>query len=283
MRTIVLDDHGHAWEAPSPALRQFLRCPMPDFDFLSYLIDNLGFVTVTSSRPGAARIRMRFETAAPASVAAAIYLLADMGLERIVVSDSAAGFIDRLFSSVSQAVAYINRRVAERLWQTTANVKSRSLPIETLAGCRGPLSALLSLWACSAHTTDLTALKATLCATAAVRFAAVEQIAGRLIFVDLGSGFDSFSKTWQENALGMPVEEQPDYEYGRWVQSMYGTVLETQQPRLDDIDAIIRRPHLNDKVRVLYQRLILPFRHGQDGTARLVGASLVRESTRLSG
>jgi hypothetical protein len=283
MQTIVLDDHGHAWDVRSSALRHFLRCPTPDFDFLRYLIDNLGFVTVTSSRPGAARIRMRFETAIPASVAAAIYLIADMGLERIVVSHSDAGSIDRLFSSVSQAVAYIDQRVAEPHWQAAAKVQSRPLPIETLAGSKGPLPALLSLWACSDRTTDLAALKQTLCATSAARFMAVEPIAGRLTIVDLGSGFDSFSKSWQENALGMPVEEQPDYEYGRWVQSMYGTVLETQQPRLDDIDAIIRRPHLNDKVRVLYQRLILPFRYGGHGATRLVGASLVSQSIRLSG
>jgi hypothetical protein len=226
---------------------------------------------------------MRFETAAPASVAAAIYLLADMGLERIVVSQSDGSFIDRLFSSVSQAVAYIDQRVTGPHWQETASVQSRQLPIETLASCKGPLGTLLSLWTCSDRTADLTRLKETLCPTAGVRFMALEPVDGRLTIVDLGSGFDSYSKTWQENALGMPVEEQPDYEYGRWVQTMYGEVLETHQPRLDDIDATIRRPHLNDKVRVCYQRLILPFRYGRHGTTRLIGASLVKQSSRISG
>ena len=126
-------------------------------------------------------------------------------------------------------------------------------------------------------------MKETLCPTAGVRFMALEPVDGRLTIVDLGSGFDSYSKTWQENALGMPVEEQPDYEYGRWVQTMYGEVLETHQPRLDDIDATIRRPHLNDKVRVCYQRLILPFIYGRHETTRLIGASLVKQSSRISG
>jgi hypothetical protein len=283
MQTIILDDHGHAWDARSSSLRRLLRCPFPDFDFLSYLIDNLGFVTITSPRPGAARIRLRFETAAPAGIAAAIYLLADMGLERIVVSHSDAGLIDRLFSSISQAVAYIDQHVAEPHWQAAANVQSRQLPIETLAGARGPLPDLLSLWANSDRVTDLSSLKHALCATAEGRFVALEQLSGRLTIVDIGSGYDSYSKTWQENALGMPVEEQPDYEYGRWVQSMYGAVLETQRPRLDDIDATIRRPHLNDKVRVCYQRLILPFRHGRHGATRLVGVSAVKQPVRLSG
>jgi hypothetical protein len=283
MTTIILDDHGQAWDARSSALRSLLHCPLPDFDFLRFLIDNLGFVTVTSSRPGSAQIRMRFETAAPASVAAAIYLLADMGLERIVVSQSDGSFIDRLFSSVSQAIAYIDQHVAEPHWQAAANVQCRPLSVETLAGGRGPLAALLSLWAYSDRLADLQPLKNALGATAAGRFVALEQVSGRLTIVDIGSGYDSYSKTWQENALGMPVEEQPDYEYGRWVQSMYGAVLETQQPRLDDIDATIRRPHLNDKVRVCYQRLILPFRYGRHGATRLVGVSAVKQPIRCSG
>jgi hypothetical protein len=283
MTTIILDDHGHAWDARSSALRSLLHCPLPDFDFLRYLIDNLGFVTVTSSRPGSARIRMKFETAAPASVAAAIYLLADMELERIVVSQSDGSFIDKLFSSVSQAVAYIDQRVTEPHWQSAAKVQCRPLSIETLAGGGGPLAAVLSLWAYSDRITDLQALKQALGATAAGRFVAIEQVSGRLIIVDIGSGYDTYSKTWQENALGMPVEEQPDYEYGRWVQSIYGAVLEAQQPRLDDIDATVRRPHLNDKVRACYQRLILPFKYGRHGTTRLVGVSAVKQPIKCLG
>jgi hypothetical protein len=283
MTTIILDDHGQAWDARSSALRSLLHCPLPDFDLLGYLIDNLGFVTVTSSRPGSARVRMKFETAAPASVAAAIYLLGDMGLDRIVVSHSDGSVIDRLFSTVSQAVAYIDQRVTAPRWQADASIQSRQLSIGTLASCKGPLGTLLWLWTCSDQVASLTKLKEILCPTADVRFMALEPVDGRLTIVDLGSGFDSYSKSWQENALGMPVEEQPDYEYGRWVQTMYGAVLETRQPRLDDIDATIRRPHLNDKVRICYKRLILPFQHGPHGTTRLIGASLVEQSSRISG
>jgi len=282
MQTIILDDHGQAWEANSSALRHFLRCPLPDFDFLGYLIDNLGFVAVTSPRPGAARIRMRFDTAAPSSIAAAIYLVADMGAERIVISPSDANLIDRLFSSISQAAAYIDRCVSEPHWRATASVQSRQLPIKSLAGGRGLLSALLALWANSKRNIELAHLRDILSATGACRFVALEQVAGRLTIADLGSGFDSFSQSWQKNALGMPIEDQPDYDYGRWVQSMYGTVLKSQQPRLDDIDAVIRRPHLNDKIRVCYRRLILPFGGGKHGASRLIGASLVSQSIRLA-
>jgi hypothetical protein len=282
MQTIVLDDHGHAWDHGSSALRHLLRSPIPDFDFLAHLINDLGFVTVTLLSPGSVRIRMRFETAAPASVAAAIYLLSDIGTERVVISHPDDG-VDRLFSSISRAVAYIDQRLAEPRWQAAATVQSRQLPAQTLFSGKGPLAAALSLWIRSAETCDLMTLKRLLPAAATGRFMAVEPVEGRLTIVDLGCGFDSFSKAWQENALGMPIEEQPDYDYGRWVQRMYGKVLETGQPRLDDIDATIRRPHMNDKVRVCYRRLILPFARGTHGVPLLVGLSAVTQSIGLSG
>ena len=72
MQTIIMDDHGRAWDARSPALRSFLHCSLPDFDFLTYLIENLGFVAVTKIAPNAARIRFRSETVSQTSIAAHI-------------------------------------------------------------------------------------------------------------------------------------------------------------------------------------------------------------------
>ncbi|MCG2632783.1 MULTISPECIES: hypothetical protein [Bradyrhizobium] len=282
MRTIVLDDRGHAWDACSSALRKcFLHYPVTEFDFLSYLINNMGFVTVALFRPGSAQIRIRFETATPVSVAAAINLVSDLGVERMVISNS-VDLADKLFSTRSQAVTYINQRLGEPCQRAATNIRYRQMPIETLVGCQGPLSMLLSYWDCSDRTADLTALKKALCSPAAVRFAAIEAVAGRLTIIDLGAGFEIFSKTWRENAPGIPVDEQPDYEYGRWVHRMYESVLETHQPRLDEVDAKILRPHLNDKVQLSYQRLIVPFKYGRRGVTRLIGASLVRQSIKLS-
>jgi hypothetical protein len=283
MQTIVIDDDGRAWDARSSVLRHRLCCPAPDFDLPAYLVENLGFALVTLFGSGAARLRMRFDKVAPASIAAAIHLVADLGFERIVVSHSGASFIDRLFPSVAQAVAYIDEQICERHWQAAANVSSRRLPIGTLADDTGPLSTLLARWRGIRRHADLVRLKESFCAASAARFIALESVAGRLTITDLSSGFESFGKTWRENALGMPVTEQPDHHYGRWVQGMYESVLQTRQPRLDDVEATIRRPHLGDSIRMSYRRLILPFRQGRTGRIRLIGASLVKQSSRLSG
>jgi hypothetical protein len=278
VQTIVLDDHGRAWDAKSSTLRRFLQCPIPDFDFLTYLIDNLGFVVVTKVDPKSARIRIRPETASPTSIAAALYLLADMGSERVVISHSDDKLVERLFPNFSRAVAYIDELVAASHPRTSAIFKSQELSIDTLADGPELLSALLAQWIHSAQSCDATKLRDILSANALQRFVVIEPVKGRLAFVDIGSGFAAYGKTWQENAAGMPIEEQPDYDYGRWVQGMYRSVLKTRQPRLDDIDATIRRPHMNDTVRVRYRRLILPFTCGSDGRMRLVGASVLKQT-----
>src|SRR5262249_24409269 len=142
MQTIILDDHGRGWDAQSPTLRSFLHCPLPDFDFLAYLIENLGFVAVTKVPPSAARIRFRPETASEVGIAAALYRVADMGLERIVISHP-DNSVDRLFPNFAEAIDYISEQLAERHQQPSSAFGSREQPIEHLANTSGPLSSLL--------------------------------------------------------------------------------------------------------------------------------------------
>jgi hypothetical protein len=273
MQTIILDDHGRGWDARSLTLRKFLHCPLPDFDFLSYLIENLGFVAVTNFAPNAVRIRFRPETASQASIAAALYRVADMGLDRIVISHPDQ--LDRLFPDFAQAVAYITERVAAGQQPPSPAFMSRELPIATLANTDGPLSSLLAQWTDSNRVFDSTTMAGTLLDTLHARFMVVEAVDGRLTIFDVGSGFESYGKAWRENARGLPVEEQPDYDYGRWVKGMFHSVEETRQPRLDEVDATIRRPHRNDRVRVRYQRLILPFMCDRREGTCLLSASVI--------
>jgi hypothetical protein len=117
--------------------------------------------------------------------------------------------------------------------------------------------------------------------TLRARFMVVEPVDGRLTIVDIGSGYEAYGKIWQEHARGLPVEEQPDYDYGRWVKGMFRSVQETQLPRLDEVDATIRRPHRNDRLRVRYRRLILPFTWGGRKETCLLGASVIDETIDL--
>jgi hypothetical protein len=280
MQTIILDDHGRAWDARSLTLRSSLHCPLPDFDFLTYVIENLGFVAVTKIAPNAARMRFRPETACQTSIAAALYRVADMGIERVIISHPGK-FVDRLFPSLAQAVAYIADQVAASHRHPSSAFLSRERPIDMLANTDGALSSLLAQWVYSKQVYDSATLANTLIETLRARFIVIEPVDGRLTIVDVGSGFESIGKTWQENARGLPIEEQPDYDYGLWVRGMFCSVQQTLEPRLDEVDATIRRPHRNDRFRVRYRRLILPFTSGERGETCLLSASVVDQTIDL--
>jgi len=279
MQTIVLDDHGRSWDARSPTLRRFLRCPLPDFDFLTYLIDNLGFVAVTKTGPHAVRIQMRPEVASQISLAAALYCIADMELDYIIVSHPGETRVHRLFRNVAQVVTYVAEQIASGDQQDQLTLISQERPIELLANTEGPLASLLAHWVNSDHVYDAKSLAGTLDGALHQRFMVVESTNDRLTIADVGAGFRSYAPAWHEQARGLRLEEQPDYDYGCWVQDMYRRVRDTEMPRLDDVDVTIRRPDRNDRVRVRYRRLILPFKYHMQ--TRLLGASVVDETLDL--
>ncbi|WKA26303.1 hypothetical protein [Bradyrhizobium roseum] len=274
MQTIILDDHGRAWDARSPALRNFLHCSLPDFDFLTYVVENLGFVAVTKIAPNAARIRFRAETASQTSIAAALYCIADMGIERAVISQPDR-FAEKLFPSLAQTIAYLAEQVAANHQKPSRAFTGRELPLEMLASAGKALESLFAHWIDSKQVYDSTKLADMLPDSLRGRFMLVEPVDGRLTITDVGPGFEIFGETWRNNARGMPMEEQPDYNYGQWVQGIYRRVQETLVPRLDEVNATIRRPDRNDSIQCHYQRLILPFTCKANGETCLLGASVV--------
>jgi len=90
----------------------------------------------------------------------------------------------------------------------------------------------------------------------------VEPVDGRLTITNVGPGFaEIFGETLAERMReALPTEEQPDYNYGQWVQGIY-------PPRPGDPSAAPGRGERqrsdgqdrNDSIHCRYQRLILPF------------------------
>ncbi|KRQ97205.1 hypothetical protein [Bradyrhizobium valentinum] len=281
MQTIILDDHGRAWDARSPALRSFLHCSIPDFDFLTYLIENLGFVAVTKIAPNAARIRFRPETVSQTSIAAVLYYLADTGIERTIISHPDQ-FVEKLVPSLAQTIAYIAEQIAASQ-QQPSSFTSKELPLEILANTDEALSSLLTQWIDSKQVYDSATLADVLPESLRPRFMLVEPLDGRLTITDVGSGFEIYGETWRKNSRGLPMEEQPDYDYGQWVQGIYRRVQETRLPRLDEVHATIRRPDKNDSIHCRYRRLILPFTCKGNGGTCLLGASVFDFREQQSG
>jgi hypothetical protein len=223
---------------------------------------------------------MRPETASQTSLAAALYCIADMELKYITITHSGETHVHRLFHSVAQAVAYMAEQIAGNYQHAPLTLVSRERPIDLLVNTEGPLSSLLSHWINSGHVYDA-ALTNTLAGALHQRFLAVEPTGDRLTIVDVGAGLEMFAPSWRKKARGLRIEELPDYDYGRWVEGMFRHVLDTDMPRLDDVNVTIRRPDRNDRVRIRYRRLILPFKCDNHGATRLLGTSVMDQTLDL--
>jgi hypothetical protein len=82
------------------------------------------------------------------------------------------------------------------------------------------------------------------------------------IFRFIGDGFRWTNDSFQLNAIGERVENQPDKEYGGWVAEFYKSVASTGQPRYDCVTAAIHQPAPGSwRTGVIrYERLLLPWR-----------------------
>lgn len=281
MHTSIFDDHGDCWDARSQTLRAQLSCPTPDFDFLSYVVDNLGFVVVSRPQAGAMRLRLRPEVAAPAALAAALFALADEDPRRVIVSRSADGGGDELFAGMGQAIARIGQLTAAP--GRTHQFLNKERPVEELAGESHPLAALLAVWEARGRIYDSASYADVLNRLLGGRFMAVMPVHDHLTIVDVGSGFVSYHETWRRRAIGRPLEDQPDYAYGVWARDLFRDVLCRGAARLDDVDAVIRRPHLDDTIHLRYRCLTLPYRYAESAVPCVLCASVIDETVDLRG
>ncbi len=86
----------------------------------------------------------------------------------------------------------------------------------------------------------------------------------RLQFKEFGDRMFSRYDTWRSCAVGAPIEEQPDREYGRWIGTSYREALTRNTPQLETIDAVFRCPE-KGRFRRRYRRMIFPINSQSTG------------------
>jgi hypothetical protein len=285
MTTIVFDDAGRGWDEKSLELRSEIHCRHPDFDLTTYLIDNLGFVALTWKTRSDCTIRLRPALASPIGLAAALFALGDLAPKRVVISHPSETCGYELFADLGRAIARIEELTATAGRGAAPAFLKQELSVDSLLQTGGALSMLLRRWVDADLAYDPASHRELLYGALRGRFMVVEPDADdrHLVIADIGPGFVVYDKSWLRVARGLPVEHQPDYAYGCWVRGIFELALEREQPCFDDVDALIARPRLNDRVRAQYRRLVLPYRRGPSGAPCLLSASVVNVGIDLRG
>jgi hypothetical protein len=229
---------------------------------------------------GSLRISLRPAVVSPIAFGALLYWLHDRVVDRVLVSFLDHDWSHEMLRSRQDAVHKLMARVDLGQGAREGDFLQRELPLESLPAA-SPLRSVLDMWSASGGKFDRERIAPLLERALKGRFVLVEASPERpaLLIKDVGGGLTKPAEYWLARSIGNRVEDQPDYDYGKWIACFYRKVVSTGVPSLSDVDAVINWPqHKRRSFR--YRRLVIPFRE-PDRTTMLLCASLTNPGINL--
>lgn len=272
MSVCLIDDRGEVWPSDSRRLREAFDSPYSDGEFVAYAVANLGFAVV-SGNGGSMRVRMRPSIVSEATWATVRQRLLAPGVDRVALTWLDEDWRDEILQPRSPAVGRIERLLADARRARPGDYLARLVPTERLHAA-SPLGHLVRNWPEFVQPSAQAALRALLCATLGDRYVVTRRNgSGRVLFQEFGAALYPWYETWRTCAVGAPIEEQPDRDYGHWVAAAYRAALDADRPMIAEVDTVVRWPHAG-RQRLRYQRVLVPL-HGAGDPPMLLGGSLL--------
>jgi hypothetical protein len=273
MKLSIIDDVGMTWPGASRRLREAYDSPYSGGEFLEYAAANLGFVVISSNNRSC-QIRLRPSFVKPATWRAVAATLHALVPERTVVTWLDDEWRDELIGTWPR----LSERLAELQEAATGHKPPVYMRREVAASELHPASVLGRIvreWTRYAKPAARQELRELVGDTVGDRYviARLRSDTGRIVFEEFGAGLYTPYETWCACAVGAPIEEQPDRDYGRWVADAYYSVLARGTPEIADVDAIVRWPHAG-RCRMRYKRLIVPLPSATEAPVLLGGSIL---------
>ena len=279
MRSVVFDDQGEVWDAKSRRLAHDLNASIEGEELTDYAIRNLGFVAAKDLN-GSLRISLRPSVVSPIAFSALMYWLHDRSADRVLISYCDREFTHEMTRSRDEAVRKLMSRVDFGQGARDGDFLQEDLPLDGLPQT-SPLWDVLEAWRASGGKFDRERLAPLLERALNGRFVLVEASPERpsMVIKDVGSGLSKPAEYWLARSIGNRVEDQPDYDYGKWIANYYRDVVTQGAPRLGNVDAVINWPQQSRR-SFRYQRLLVPF-SGDGNSTMLMAASLADPAINL--
>lgn len=262
MATYLIDDAGKWWQSPSADLQARLGYQDPDFDLAGYAVRNLGHV------------ELKIE-AARRAIAFRPYCVNNRAIQEVIGHLASAGegpIILRYFVDKWQEETLDGPREAVERLGLLANLDRQrgGMPAfvstqRNLADLARPefqaFEPLFRKWRVQLHrfgdqTVDFLVRYNLLSRTV---IASRNTATREPVFKFIGDGFSFYESDWGLKAIGEPIANQPDRDYGRWTAKIYENAIDGDQPVLEDVDARIwGGPGLGTR-HSRYRRLLLPW------------------------
>ena len=273
MSLLLIDDQGEIWDGQSRKLRQSFGSPYSGGEFSDYAVANLGFVAL-NVYGGSCQVRLRPTVVSDRSFRALHDWLNRTRNERVVLTWLDNEWQNELLRAGPSSLRRIEELMAGARRALPNDFLSRLvLPEELVAN--SPLTEIVQQWSSLSQQSGQQGLMKLLELALGDRYVKVKPDAGsgRIVFHEFGEGLYGDYDTWRMCAVGAPIEEQPDRSFGKWVASAYREALDMRQPRVEQVDAIVRWPHAG-RMRLRYHRVIVPV-ETPSGNTLLVGGSII--------
>ena len=258
----------------------------PDFDIGDYAVRNMGFVAVSRSDTGIYKLRFRPELVSGKAVEA---------MTRFIAVRDARSVELEVFTDKWRSEIHPNdHTAAQRIYQLCAappvtserrrqRFEVQPLAVDKATGDFGnPMKPIFQKWRVSSGSFDDTTLPFVMRYGTSLNMTifAAKTRSDPLCFQFVSDAVKLFDTATKTLLIGMPIEAQPDKEYGNWIIPQYRSVVDSNQPRMDIVKATVQKPTGGTR-DITYERLLLPWRYGLDGvivTTTIILLSTERES-----
>lgn len=258
---LIVDDNGRVWRTGSRELLDSLHVAGLQHDLTQYLIRNLGFVRLHTTRSGV-RITLRPRFLTKAAFEALVFQMVSLESERFVIEIADASGVIEIIPGVEDAAARLADLASVGGNITRKDFHREEISLHRLRGSprMAPLMGLLQRWR-RAKGNLRTDLATEFGDPALLGRATVMRMTGesRGVIEYCGDGFTWSEASWRHAMVGHDASGHPDPQYGQNFWAGYLETQRTQAPRLELIEALIRVPGYPAR-RSRYERLLLPWR-----------------------
>jgi hypothetical protein len=273
MSDLVIDEDGQPWEIDDPDLQQRLSTTLRRETLKKYVIVNLGWIGVRTTR-AAFHVRCRPSLVTDAAVGALLFEVHERPDASIMLEFLREAWCSTLIRDRRMFVSYLASIIAgER--QSSCPPDSRLLHRLTDRSA-SPFKAGLAeaVREAGESMSDMSNAKRVFDWLFNGRWAlhTLDTERGHSIIEDLGNRYTPFNPKWLATAHGQSLCAYGDEAYGLWIADLQRSASESGDATFDDVDAIVAFPGIGD-TRLRYSRMTVPMRR-PDGRRFLLSAAV---------
>jgi len=270
--------------------------PNPDYDAVGFAVRNLGFIKFQVLDRIVTEIDLHPRNVDPRALLALEKLLDEAGTKLFRIQYLEAEWHSEILPSAEHTLARLRELCAPVFEPPPPTDRFQASPLDpkhlfgAYADQSGDLGLLARKWRVSFGQYDdsLISFAVQMGLIDRLMIAEVSHDREDPVFRFLGNGFSFLDQNFRFRGVGQRLQDFPDKAYGQWLADFYKAVASSGQPRYDIVSATITGAANPKPYSTHYERLLLPWRTGPNGTlvsllSKKVSASPASASANVVG